>query len=56
LNIQKPEDWYDVDVKTIKEMGGQFLPHYNGSLVRGKDKKILIRLTHGSTESDLSPT
>jgi hypothetical protein len=35
LNIQKPEDWYNVGVRTAMIKGGSFLRHYNGSLIDG---------------------
>jgi hypothetical protein len=36
LHIQKPEDWYSVDVKTILSKGGWFLlNYYNRSLIKG---------------------
>ena len=39
LNIQKPEDWYSVSVKTVLEKGGSFVNTlYNGSVIRGKWK------------------
>ena len=43
LNIQKPEDWYSVPIKTVLEKGGSFIKNnYNGSIIQGKLKKIII--------------
>jgi hypothetical protein len=36
LNIQSPEDWYNVSCKTVIKEGGSFVAyHYNGSLIQG---------------------
>jgi hypothetical protein len=36
LNIQQPEDWYTVDVRTVVKKGGSFIHyHYNSSLIEG---------------------
>jgi hypothetical protein len=36
LGLQKPEDWYSVSVDTVMKMGGWFIAHHHGSLMRGK--------------------
>jgi hypothetical protein len=38
LNIQKPEDWYNIQGSSLwKEKGGHFIKnHYNSSLIAGK--------------------
>jgi hypothetical protein len=37
LKIQKKEDWYEVSVTTVIQMGGSFLStYYNKSLIKGK--------------------
>jgi hypothetical protein len=37
LNIQKPEDWYSVQIETVLKEGGTFVNSvYKGSLIRGK--------------------
>jgi hypothetical protein len=36
LNIKKPEDWYNVTVRTaVKATGGLLTRYYNSSLIKG---------------------
>jgi hypothetical protein len=35
LDIKKPEDWYNVTVPTVYNLGATFLPKYKNSLIRG---------------------
>jgi hypothetical protein len=49
LNIQTPEDWYNVNVRTVEAEGGSFISKYKGSLLRGiyfltKDSQVVQAL------------
>ena len=53
LNIQKPEDWYKVGIKTVTATGkgGSFIDtYYNGSLIRGKSLFYLCGSCFNSIE------
>jgi hypothetical protein len=54
LNIQNPDDWYSVNLRTVVKLGGSFLySHYDGSLIRGiilrhKSKIVALRALYPS--------
>jgi hypothetical protein len=41
LNLRQPEDWYNVQLKTVIEKGGSFVVRqYGSSLIKGKRKQF----------------
>jgi hypothetical protein len=53
LNIEKPEDWYNIQAKTVlNQDGGSFLLNrYRGSLIKGTSKRISIIYNYSASGS-----
>jgi hypothetical protein len=43
LNITKPEDWYSISSRTVKQNGGHFLSKYNTSVIQGTISNIILK-------------